>query len=174
MIKKRRFASLAAMLIILYGCDNVSTEDDPGSVADLCEVVFNQCISPILQNSTSSFGGCANSSCHGFGAGHTGGAFFLYESPTASELAFNFNSAQAFINPESPAQSKLLAEPLVGDSGVPSVASHVNVFLSSSDLCYQQLLSWAQTPDDATCAVSMCRAPLSTPVAAGEVNACGI
>ncbi|MFK7794314.1 MAG: hypothetical protein AB8B89_03085 [Gammaproteobacteria bacterium] len=176
MNKKRRFASLAAALIILNGCDSVSTEDDPGSVADLCDVVFNQCVNPILQNSTSGQVGCASSSCHGFGPGHTGGAYFLYESPNLTELAFNFTSTQSFVNPASPAQSKLLAEPLIGDSGVASVGPHVggDIFQATSDVCYQQLLTWVQTSNSASCAISTCRPPLSTPVAAAEVNACGI
>ena len=65
MIKKRRFVSLVAMLIILYGCDNVSSEDDPGSVADLCENIFSLCINPILQGPIRAGAvSCANSSCH--------------------------------------------------------------------------------------------------------------
>ncbi len=174
MIKKRRFASLAAMLIILNGCDSVSTEDDPGSVANLCRNVFDSCISPIMQNATATATGCASSSCHGF-VNHNGGGFFLYESPTPTELAFNFNSAQSFVNVSNPVLSKLLEEPLAGVSSVPTVGPHGggNIFQSTADVCYQQLLTWAQTPDDGSCAAITCNAPLSTPVLPAEVNACG-
>jgi len=155
-IKKRRFASLAAMLIILYGCDNVSSEDDPGSVADLCEDIFRLCINPILQGpigpgAVSGLGpvSCANSSCHT--SGGSGGGFILIQNAAlnSTDEAFNFNSAQAFVNAASPSQSRLLAEPLVGDGGVASIGPHGggDIFTSTAATCYQELLNWASTPN---------------------------
>lgn len=161
MIKRRRFVSLIAALIMLNGCDSVSTEDDPSSVADLCQNIFDLCISPILQGPigpgvVSGLGpvSCAASACHT--ASGSGGGFVLIQSPgSASDLAFNFNSAQAFVNAASPSQSKLLAEPLVGDGGVASIGPHTggNIFTSTSSTCYLELLNWASTPDG-TCPAS--------------------
>ena len=156
MIKKRRFVSLAAMLIMLYGCDNVSSEDDPGSVADLCQNIFSLCINPILQGPIGSGAvSCANSSCHT--SSGSGGAFVLVEGAALGSTgeAFNFNSAQAFVNAASPAQSRLLAEPLIGDGGVASIGPHGggDIFASTSSTCYQEMLNWASTPNG-TCPAS--------------------
>lgn len=167
MIKKRRIASLAAMLIMLNGCDNVSTEDDPGSVADLCLNIFTQCISPILQGPIgASAVSCAASACHT--SGGSGGAFVLIQNPiTPSDFSFNFNSAQAFVNAASPSQSKLLAEPLVGDSGIASIGPHGggDIFASTAATCYQELLSWAGTPNG-TCAMDCAVLPAAGPMPA--------
>ena len=150
MIKKRRFASLIATLIILSGCDNVSTEDDPGSVADLCLNTFSLCINPILQGPIGSGAvSCADSACHT--SVGSGGAFILTQNPAlgSTDEAFNFNSAQAFVNAASPSQSKLLAEPLVGDGGIPSIGPHGggDIFASTAAACYREILNWASTPN---------------------------
>ena len=170
MKRKRPVALLIVALSMLNGCDNVSTEDDPGSVADLCQNIFNLCISPILQGPIgASSVSCAASSCHT--SGGSGGAFILIQNPVSpSDLAFNFNSAQAFVNPASVSQSKLLAEPLVGDSGVPSVGPHGggDIFNSTAATCYQELLQWAQTPNGscgAGCAVLPAGGPMPADLA---------
>jgi hypothetical protein len=70
----------------------------------------------------------------------------LIQNPvTASDFAFNFNSAQAFVNPANVSQSKLLAEPLVGDSGVASVGPHGggDIFASTASTCYSEIANWA-------------------------------
>jgi len=166
-IKKRRFASLAAMLIILYGCDNVSSEDDPGSVADLCFDIFTQCVSPILQGPIGASNvSCAASSCHT--SSGSGGAFILVQNPvTPSDFSFNFNSAQAFVNAASVSQSKLLAEPLIGDGGVASIGPHGggDIFNSTAATCYQELLSWAGTPNG-TCSTDCAVLPAAGPMPA--------
>jgi hypothetical protein len=163
--KKRRFASLAAALIILSGCDSASTEDDPGSVADLCMNIFSLCINPILQGPigpgiASGLGpvSCASSSCHV--SGGAGGAFILFQNAAlnSTDEAFNFNSAQAFVNAASPSQSKLLAEPLVGDAGVASIGPHNggDIFVNTAGTCYREISNWASTPNGtcpATCTV---------------------
>jgi len=157
--KKRRFASLAAALIILTGCDSVSTEDDPSSVADLCMNIFSLCVNPILQGPIGAATvSCANSSCHT--SGGSGGGFILIQNAAlnSTDEAFNFNSAQAFVNAANPAQSKLLAEPLVGDAGVASVGSHGggDIFSSTSASCYREIANWASTPNGtcpSTCTV---------------------
>lgn len=168
MNNKRPVALLIVALTMLNGCDNVSTEDDPGSVADLCQNIFELCISPILQNPIGATAqSCASVSCHGGGAG---GGFVLINGPgippalTPTQLAFNFNSAQAFVNPASVSQSKLLAEPLIGDSGVPTVAGHVggDIFLSTGAACYQEMLQWAQTPNG-SCGVGCAVLPAGGP-----------
>lgn len=156
MIKKRRFASLTAMLIIISGCDNVSTEDDPGSVADLCENIYSLCINPILQGPIgSSAVSCADSSCHT--SGGSGGGFVLIQNAAlnSTDEAFNFNSAQAFVNAANPSQSKLLAEPLVGDGGVASIGPHGggDIFATTAATCYREILNWASTPNG-TCPAS--------------------
>jgi hypothetical protein len=158
-IKKRRFASLAAALIILYGCDSVSTSDDPGSVADLCLNIFSLCINPILQGPIgASAVSCSNGACHT--SGGSGGGFILIQNAAlnSTDEAFNFNSAQAFVNAASPTQSKLLAEPLVGDAGVASVGPHGggDIFASTAASCYREIANWASTPNGtcpATCTV---------------------
>ena len=171
MKRKQPVALLIVALTMLNGCDNVSTEDDPGSVADLCQNIFDLCISPILQNPIGASGlSCASASCHGGGAG---GGFALINGPgippalTPTDLAFNFNSAQAFVNPTSVSQSKLLAEPLVGDSGVPSVGSHGggDIFNSTAAVCYQELSQWAQT-SNGSCGVGCAALPTGGPMPA--------
>lgn len=169
---KRPFALLTVAFTMLNGCDNVSTEDDPGSTAELCQNIFDLCISPILQGPIGpSTVSCADSSCHT--SGGAGGAFILIQNPvTASDLAFNFNSTQSFVNPASVSQSKLLAEPLVGDAGVPSVGPHGggDIFNSTSATCYQELLQWAQTPNG-SCATG-CAVLTNTGPTAGDLAAC--
>lgn len=171
MKRKQPVALLIVALTMLNGCDNVSTEDDPGSVADLCQNVFELCISPILQGPIgAALVSCAASSCHT--SGGTGGAFILIQNPvTPSDLAFNFNSAQSFVNPASVSQSKLLAEPLVGDAGVPSIGPHGggDIFNSTAATCYQELSQWAQTPNGscgAGCAVLPAAGPMAADLAA--------
>ncbi len=156
MNKKRRFASLAATLIILNGCDNVSTEDDPGSVADLCRNIFSLCINPILQGPIGAASvSCANSACHT--SSGSGGGFILIENAAlnSTDEAFNFNSAQAFVNAAIPSQSRLLAEPLVGDGGLAAIGPHGggDIFNSTAATCYQEILNWASTPNG-TCPAS--------------------
>ena len=172
MLKKRQFAPLIAVLVMLNGCDNVSTEDDPGSIAALCQNIFDSCISPILQGPIgASSVSCANSSCHT--STGTGGAFILIQNPaTASDLAFNFNSAQAFVNVASPSQSELLAEPLVGDAGVASIGPHGggDIFNTTAAACYQELLQWASTPDG-SCPTD-CTQFSNTPPTPAELNSC--
>lgn len=171
MKRKQPVALLFVALTMLNGCDNVSTEDDPGSVANLCQNIFDLCISPILQGPIgASSVSCASSSCHT--SGGAGGAFILIQNPvTPSDFAFNFNSAQAFVNPTSVSQSKLLAEPLVGDSGVPSVGPHGggDIFNSTAAICYQEISQWAQTPNGscgAGCAVLPAGGPMPADLAA--------
>ena len=156
MIKKRRFASLVATLIMLNGCDKVSTEDDPGSVADLCENIFSLCINPILNGPIGAASvSCADSACHT--STGSGGGFILIQNAAlgSTDEAFNFNSAQAFVNAASPSQSRLLAEPLIGDGGVASIGPHGggDIFASTSATCYREILNWASTPDG-TCPAS--------------------
>ncbi len=159
MNKKRRFASLAAALIILSGCDSASTEDDPGSVADLCMNIFSLCVNPILQGPIgASTVSCSNSSCHS--SGGSGGGFILTQNAAlnSTDEAFNFNSAQAFVNAASPSQSKLLAEPLVGDAGVASIGPHGggDIFSSTAATCYREIANWVSTPNGtcpSTCTV---------------------
>ncbi len=172
MNRKRPLALLTVALTMLNGCDNVSTEDDPGSVADLCQNIFNLCVSPILQGPIGpSAVSCAASSCHT--SSGTGGAFILIQNPvTGSDFAFNFNSAQSFVNPASVSQSKLLAEPLQGDAGVTTIGPHGggDVFNSSSAACYQEMLQWAQTPNG-SCGTG-CAVLTSTGPTAGDLLAC--
>ncbi len=172
MNKKRRFASLVAMLIFLNGCDSVSTEDDPGSVADLCSNIFDLCISPILQGPIGPMNvSCAASACHT--SGGSGGAFILVQNPvSASDFAFNFNSAQAFVNPASVSQSKLLAEPLVGDAGVASVGPHGggDIFASTASTCYQEIANWAST-NNGTCPTN-CTVLTGTGPSAADLASC--
>ena len=138
--------------VALYGCDNVSTEDDPAGVANLCANVFEECISPLLQNPTMGNQSCASSTCHGLSGG-SGGGFKLNENPLngSPEMTLNLNSAQAFVNPSNANQSKLLAEPLVGDSGIPTVGPHGggDIFNSTADPCYLEILAWAQANNSA-------------------------
>ena len=177
MIKRRRFVSLVAMLIILNGCDSVSTEDDPGSVADLCQNIFDMCINPILQGVigpgvASGLGpvSCAAAACHTDTG--TGGGFILSTASSASALAFNFNSAQAFVNAANVSQSRLLAEPLVGDGGVASIGSHGggDIFVNTSASCYQEIFNWASTPNG-TCPTNCTVLPAAGPMP-GDLAAC--
>ena len=152
---------LFAILLLLHGCGgdsgDVDVEPATATVADPCQNIYDLCINPILKGPIgASNTSCASSSCHG--SGGSGGAFVLFETVTPVDLAFNFNSAKAFLNPSSISQSKLLAEPLVGDSGVASVGSHGggDNFDSTTNACYQEILAWANTTEGScptTCAV---------------------
>ncbi|MEM8844799.1 MAG: hypothetical protein AAGB35_07115 [Pseudomonadota bacterium] len=152
---------IIATLTLLQGCGgdtgSVDVEVDTSTVADPCQNIYDLCINPILRGPIgASNTSCASSSCHG--AGGSGGAFVLFNSSTPVDLAFNFNSAKAFINPASVTQSKLLAEPLVGDSGVASVGPHGggDNFNSNTNTCYQEILVWAGTTEGScptSCAV---------------------
>ena len=169
-IKGMSLGLLFAILVLLHGCGgdtgDVDVEPATAAVADPCQNIYDLCNNPILRGPIgASNTSCASSSCHG--SGGTGGAFVLFNTVSPVDLAFNFNSAKAFINPTSISQSKLLAEPLVGDSGVASVGSHGggDNFSSTTNACYQEILAWAGTTEGScptTCAVLTASGPTAT------------
>ncbi|MEM7304087.1 MAG: hypothetical protein AAF372_01010 [Pseudomonadota bacterium] len=171
---KQWLVSLLATLALLHGCGgdtgDVDVEVTTATVANPCQNIYDLCINPILRGPIgASNTSCASSSCHG--SGGSGGAFVLFNTVTPVDLAFNFNSAKAFINPSSISQSKLLAEPLVGDSGVASVGSHGggDNFSSSTNACYQEILAWAGTTEG-TCPTTCAVLTASGPTAADLLN----
>jgi hypothetical protein len=86
---------------------------------------------------------CSASGCHSV-FGSSGGAFKIYPNalPNTVEMQANFLAAKGFANLNSPADSKLLLEPLAGAQSI--VGSHAggDIFPDTSDPNYAVIFAW--------------------------------
>lgn len=89
---------------------------------------------------------CSASGCHSVNGG-SGGAFKIFPNatPNTVEMQANYYAAIGFSNLGSPANSKLLLEPLAGPQSI--VGSHTggDIFADESDPNYQTIFSWIDT-----------------------------
>ncbi len=167
---------LSAILLVaglhaaLVACNDVSVEPVPSTGSTLCLVDFETCVDPIFNAAINGRNGattCSASGCHDISAGSGGGFKVFANSSDPVELLSNFNAAQAFAFLNSPADSKLLLEPLNGISAISGTHAGGDIFPNASDPCYQTILSWVsnrvESSDSSTC--GSCSVP--------DFNQCG-
>ncbi len=167
---------LSAILLVaglhaaLVACNDVSVEPVPSTGSTLCLVDFETCIDPIFNAAINGRNGattCSASGCHDINAGSGGGFKVFSNSSDPVELLSNFNAAQAFAFLNSPADSKLLLEPLNGISAISGTHAGGDIFPNASDPCYQTILSWVsnrvESSDSSSC--GRCSVP--------DFNQCG-
>lgn len=137
----------------LAGCDTVEVVGDEGNAQTLCLADYAQCIDPILHAPMLGSLGpvtCSASGCHDVAAG-SGGSFKIFASPDPAspdydqQILANFIAAKAFANLDSPADSKLLLEPLVGVSTISGVHTGGDIFPNTADACYVAMRDWITT-----------------------------
>ena len=134
---------LMGLVALLCGCGtDSSTEVTTGQTLDCA--VFQTNVNNIFDQD---FSGrtCSASGCHSV-IGSSGGAFKIYPgaSPNTVEMQANYLAAKGFANLNSPADSKLLLEPLAGAQSI--VGSHAggDIF-TGGDTNYAVILSWIST-----------------------------
>jgi hypothetical protein len=136
---------VVGVLTALTACDDVSVESVPNTGSTLCIVDYENCVDPIFHADINGRNGtttCSASGCHDIEAG-SGGGFKVFVNPSnPAEILSNFNAAKAFAFLNSPAQSKLLLEPLSGVSAISGTHAGGDIFPSTQDPCYQNILSW--------------------------------
>ena len=167
---------LSAILLVaglhaaLVACNDVSVEPVPSTGSTLCLVDFETCVDPIFNAAINGRNGattCSASGCHDISAGSGGGFKVFANSSDPVELLSNFNAAQAFAFLNSPADSKLLLEPLNGISAISGTHAGGDIFPNASDPCYQTILSWVsnrvESSDSSSC--GSCSVP--------DFNQCG-
>ena len=149
---------VAGLLAALVACDDVSVDPVPSTGSTLCLVDFETCIDPIFNATINGRNGattCAASGCHDINAGSGGGFKVFPNSSDPTRILSNFNAAQAFAFLNSPADSKLLLEPLNGISAISGTHAGGDIFPNTSDSCYQAILSWVgnrvENSDSSTC-----------------------
>jgi len=135
-----------ALSLLLAGCgaDVSSSAVTTGLTLD-CTLFANN-VNPIFN---ANIGGktCAASGCHSIN-GSSGGAFKIYPGVTVTnspEMQANYLAAKAFSNLSSPADSKLLLEPLAGAQS--TVGSHAggDIFPDTTDPNYVVIFAWIST-----------------------------
>lgn len=154
---------MLGILTSLVACDDVTVEPLPNTGSTLCLIDFENCIDPIFHANINGRSGpttCSASGCHDIEAG-SGGGFKIFPQPVDPvKRLSNFNAAKAFTFLNSPAQSKLLLEPLKGVSAISGTHAGGDVFPSTDDPCYQAILIWianrvedSDTPNCGSCTV---------------------
>jgi hypothetical protein len=147
---KRHVLVFIALLLPLAGCnDDVDVEPVAASGGTLCVTDFEQCVNPIFDAVIMGKTGqttCSGSGCHEVGAG-SGGAFKIFANaqPGSPEILSNFFAAKGFANLDEPDKSKILLEPLQGESSISGTHTGGDIFPTTGDACYQAVFQWAST-----------------------------
>lgn len=139
---------LMGLALLLTGCgsDVPSSTVTTGLTLD-CQVFQNQ-ITGVNRIFDLNIGGrtCSASGCHSAN-GSAGGAFKIFPNaaPNTVEMQANYYAAIGFSNLGSPADSKLLLEPLAGSQSI--VGSHTggDIFVDTNDTNYQTIFNWINT-----------------------------
>ena len=125
----REIPLILTALLVLTGCDDdVSVEPVAASGSTLCVADYEACVNPVFDAVLTGKTGqttCAGSGCHNVNSG-SGGAFKVFPNaePGSTEMLANFFAAKGFANLDEPANSKLILEPLQGESSVSSARSN--------------------------------------------------
>lgn len=134
---------LMALVAVLSGCGTDVNQQTVVTGQTLDCAVFASNVNPIFD---ANIGGrtCSASGCHSV-FGSSGGAFKIYPGITvvnSPEMQANFLAAKGFANLNSPADSKLLLEPLAGAQSI--VGSHAggDIFPDTFDINYLVILGW--------------------------------
>ncbi len=168
----REIPLILTALLVLTGCDDsVSNEPVAASGSTLCVADYEACVNPVFDAIVLGETGqttCAGSGCHDVNSG-SGGAFKVFPGaePGSTEMLANFFAAKGFANLDNPDNSKLLLEPLQGESSVAGTHTGGDIFPDTADACYQTIVQWISTrvDDEAGASCGVC-----TPV---DVSACG-
>ena len=139
---------LMGLALLLTGCgsDIPSSTVTTGLTLD-CQVFQNQ-LTGVNRIFDLNIGGrtCSASGCHSAN-GSAGGAFKIFPNaaPNTIEMQANYFAAVGFSNLGSPANSKLLLEPLAGSQSI--VGSHTggDIFPDEFDPNYQTIFNWIST-----------------------------
>lgn len=153
-------AAFAAVLL-LTGCNQVTTQEVQATGLTLCVSDFERCVSPIFDASINSRTGpvtCSAAGCHSQASG-SGGAFKIFPNPQpgSSQSLANFFSARAFANLDNPTTSRLLQKP-----DADSVAhAGGDIFPNSSDACHAAIVSWIskRVDDENAASCGSCTVP---------------
>jgi hypothetical protein len=136
---------LMSLALLLGGCgsDIPSSEVTTGLTLDCA--VFQANVNSIFDQD---FSGrtCSASGCHSV-YGSAGGAFKIYPNAAnaSTQMQANYLAAKGFSNLNSPADSKLLLEPLAGSQSI--VGSHAggDIF-TGGEPEYARILNWIASP----------------------------
>ena len=136
-------ASFFILIAVLLGAcgEAVNQEPTPTGLTLDC-AAFQNNVNPIFD---ANIGGrtCSASGCHAI-VSSSGGAFKIYPNalPNTLEMQVNYLVAKGFSNLNSPADSKLLLEPLAGAQSI--VGSHAggDIFVDTNDPNYTTTLNW--------------------------------
>jgi hypothetical protein len=136
---------LIGLGLLLCGCgSSVSSSPVTTGLTLDCQL-FQSTVNPIFD---ADIGGktCSASGCHTV-YGSAGGAFKIYPNaaPNTVEMQANYLAAKGFANLNSPADSKLLLEPLAGAQSI--VGSHTggDIF-TLFDVNYTPIYAWIANP----------------------------
>ena len=133
---------LVVCVAMLSGCGAEINQQSVSSGQTLDCALFQTSVNPIFD---ADIGGrtCSASGCHTV-FGSSGGAFKIYPNAAlnSTEMQANYLAAKGFSNLNSPADSKLLLEPLAGSQSI--VGSHAggDIFPSTLDANYLTIFTW--------------------------------
>lgn len=139
---------LMGLALLLTGCgsDIPSSTVTTGLTLD-CQVFQNQ-ITGVNRIFDLNIGGrtCSASGCHSAN-GSAGGGFKIFPSAVSNtiEMQANYFAAVGFSNLGSPANSKLLLEPLAGSQSIVGSHSGGDIFVDTNDANYQTIFNWIST-----------------------------
>lgn len=138
-----RPASFFAVLIVLLGGCGQNVDQEAAATGQTLDcALFQTSVNPIFD---ANIGGttCSAAGCHTV-FGSSGGAFKIYPNaaPNTAEMQANYLAAKGFANLNSPADSKLLLEPLAGAQSI--VGSHAggDIFPDTLDGNYLTIFTW--------------------------------
>jgi len=143
----REIPLILTALLVLTGCDDdVSVEPVAASGSTLCVADFEACVNPVFDAVLMGKTGqttCTGSGCHDVNTG-SGGAFKVFPNaaPGSTEMMANFFAAKGFANLDEPVNSKLILEPLQGESSVAGTHTGGDIFPGTGDACYQTITQW--------------------------------
>lgn len=136
---------LAGLLSLLSACGNEATPVPITTGRTLDCGLFQSTINAIFDQN---IGGrtCSSSGCHTV-FGSNGGAFKVYPNalPNTVEMQANYLSAKGAADLNTPSDSKLLLEPLVGADPIAGGHGGDDIFASTSDPNYIAILGWIST-----------------------------
>lgn len=133
---------VATWAVVLSGCGVEVNQQSASTGQTLDCALFQTTVNPIFD---AVIGGrtCSASGCHTV-LGSSGGAFKIYPNAAlnSANMQANYLAAKGFANLGSPADSKLLLEPLAGAQSI--VGSHAggDIFPSTLDANYLTIFTW--------------------------------
>lgn len=151
---------LAAIVGLAAGCEQVTVEQSQATGQTLCRLDYETCVDPIFHSVISGRTGpvtCSASGCHDNVSGSGGGLKLVPNPGTPADLQANFLRARTFGNLNAPDQSKLLLEPLTGQSAISGTHTGGDIFPGTNDACYRVVRDWialaVDSEDSTSCGV---------------------